>query len=57
MFFNSFPEKNYRNFYLEMELRDKMSRRNAKHFERQGEITLSPQPPNQNCMDAVLIGK
>jgi hypothetical protein len=34
-----------------------MSRRNAKHFERQGETTLSPQPPNQDCMDAVLLWK
>jgi hypothetical protein len=31
------------------------SRRSAKHFERQGETALAPQPPNQNCMDAVLI--
>jgi hypothetical protein len=32
-----------------------MSRQNLKHFERQGETALSPQPPNQNRMDAVLI--
>jgi hypothetical protein len=32
-----------------------MSRRHAKHFERQGETAFSPQPPNQNRMDAVLI--
>jgi hypothetical protein len=34
-----------------------MSRRNAFAFRRQGEITFSPQPTNQNCMDAVLIWK
>jgi hypothetical protein len=34
-----------------------MTRRNAKQIERQGETTLSPQPPNQNCMEAVLIWK
>jgi hypothetical protein len=51
------PDKNFYNFYLEWEQRDRMSRRNAKHFERRGETALSPQPPNKNCMDAVFIWK
>ncbi|MDR1490434.1 MAG: hypothetical protein LBS65_08155 [Desulfovibrio sp.] len=34
--------------------RDRMSRRNTKHFERRGETELLPQPPSQNRVDAVL---
>jgi hypothetical protein len=32
----------------------RMPYRNAKHFARQGATALAPQPPLQNCKDAVL---
>jgi hypothetical protein len=31
-----------------------MSRRNAQHFEGQGEITLSPQPAASKLQEAIL---
>jgi hypothetical protein len=31
--------------------------RKAKHFERQGETALSPQPPKHDCLDAFVLWK
>jgi hypothetical protein len=51
------PDKNCHYFYLELEYATGMSRRNAKHFVRQGGTAFPPQPTTQNCMDAVLRWK
>ena len=47
-------DKNCLDFYLELELRARMARRNTKYFERQGGVTPLPLPIHRNCRKQFL---